>query len=154
LTLSSAGFLNGIPTAGTYNFTLQVTDAASTSLTRAYSVLVSAPFVNITSTLQSLSTDSNGQFVAKIGVTNQGNITAGNVTLTSAKLGAAGAVSLPTIPSLSAGGSSIITITFPPSAGTRGSAVLLLFRGAYTATLPGGGSTSGTWGASLRVTLP
>jgi hypothetical protein len=40
LTLSTAGFLNGIPTAGTYNFTLQVTDAASASLTRSYAVVI------------------------------------------------------------------------------------------------------------------
>jgi uncharacterized protein YjdB len=67
LTLSSAGFLNGIPTAGTYNFTLQVTDAASASLTRSYSVVIKpAALVSIAVTPPNPSVfkGSTQQFVA------------------------------------------------------------------------------------------
>jgi uncharacterized protein YjdB len=67
LMISSAGFLNGIPTAGTYNFTLQVTDAASASLTRAYSVVIKpAALVSIAVTPPNPSVfkGSTQQFVA------------------------------------------------------------------------------------------
>ncbi|HVO78931.1 MAG TPA: putative Ig domain-containing protein, partial [Candidatus Bathyarchaeia archaeon] len=49
LTLSTAGFLNGTPTAtGTFTFSVQVTDAAKNSQSRAYSLTINpSPLVSI-----------------------------------------------------------------------------------------------------------
>jgi hypothetical protein len=110
--------------------------------------------VTIVSTLQSVTVDGTGEYVAVIAVTNQGNITANSLALSSAKLGTPGALSLPTIPSLGPGVSDTLTLTFPASAGKAGKAVALKIAGTYSAALPGGGTTSGTWSATFRVTLP
>lgn len=49
LTLSTGGALSGVPTAtGTFNFTVQATDANSFAGTRAYSVTIAAPSLALT----------------------------------------------------------------------------------------------------------
>ncbi|MBD9402135.1 autotransporter domain-containing protein [Comamonas sp. CMM02] len=51
MSLSSAGTLSGTPTAGgTFNFTVRATDAVSTVGSHAYTITVSAPTINITTT--------------------------------------------------------------------------------------------------------
>jgi uncharacterized protein YhjY with autotransporter beta-barrel domain len=52
LTLSTGGTLSGTPTAGgTFNFTVRATDAASQSVTQAYSLTIAAPTVTATNTV-------------------------------------------------------------------------------------------------------
>ena len=52
LTLSTGGVLSGTPTAGgTFNFTVRATDAASQSVTQAYTLVVAAPTVTATNTV-------------------------------------------------------------------------------------------------------
>jgi hypothetical protein len=115
---------------------------------------VTAPVVQISSTLQSLSTNANGQYVAVVTVTNLGNITA-SPAISSAVLGAASAITpLPTIPSVAPNQTVTVSLNFPSSAGNAGSGAVLRVAGSYTAALPAGGSTSGSWGATLRVVLP
>jgi hypothetical protein len=115
---------------------------------------VTAPVVQISSTLQSLTTNTNGQYVAVITVTNLGNITA-SPAVSSATLGAAAAVTpLPTIQNVAPNQTVTASLTFPASAGSVGSGAVLRVAGSFTAGLPAGGSTNGTWGATLRVVLP
>jgi len=113
---------------------------------------VTAPVVQISSTLQSLTTNTNGQYVAVITVTNLGNITA-SPAVSSATLGAA-AAPLPTIPNVAPNQTVTVSLTFPASAGSAGTGAVLRVAGSFTAGLPAGGSTTGTWGATLRVVLP
>jgi hypothetical protein len=104
--------------------------------------------------MQSLTTNANGQYVAVITVTNLGNITA-SPAVSSATLGAAAAVTpLPTIPNVAPNQTVTVSLIFPASAGSAGSGAVLRYAGSYTAGLPAGGSTNGTWGATLRVVLP
>jgi hypothetical protein len=147
-TINAAGLAIGIgPGISTIGASLSAV-SGNTTLT------VVAPIVQISSTLQSLSTNSSGQYIALIAVANQGNIAA-TATLASATLGSAGALTpLPVPKSVAPNSSVILSVTFPATAGGAGTASVLRFAGSYTALLPVGGATSGNWGASLRVVLP
>jgi hypothetical protein len=61
---------------------------------------------------------------------------------------------LPAPQSVAPNTSVILSVTFPASAGSPGAGAVFRFTGTYTASLPAGGTTSGNWGASLRVVLP
>ena len=88
----------------------------------------------------------DGSYQATVTVSNHGTITAQNVVLTSGTLGAANGTPAPqSLPDIPAGGSDSATISFPASAGSPGSAVVEQTHGTYT---------GGTFGGSIRVTLP
>jgi uncharacterized repeat protein (TIGR01451 family) len=94
---------------------------------------------------------NNGSYQATVLIVNNGTGTAQNVTLTAATLGVPGGSPIPqTIGNLVPGGGfAYTTVTFPSSAGTSGSSVAEKYTGTYTAC-----PTSGTFGASIRATLP
>ena len=93
----------------------------------------------------------NGSYQATVLVVNNGTGTAQNVKLTAATLGVPSGTPLPqSIGNLVPGGGfAFTTVSFPSSAGTSGTNVVEKYTGTYTAC-----PTSGTWGASIRATLP
>jgi hypothetical protein len=93
----------------------------------------------------------NGSYVATVKVVNNGTGTAQNVMLTAATLGVPGGSPIPqTIGSLVPGGGfAYATETFPSSAGVTGASVVEKYAGTYTAC-----PTGGTFGSSIRATLP
>ena len=89
---------------------------------------------------------SDGSYQVTLTVANHGTITAPNVVLTSDKLGPASGTPVPqTLNDIPAGGSAVSTISFPATAGPPGTSVLEQALGTYT---------GGTFGGSLRITLP
>jgi hypothetical protein len=106
--------------------------------------VVAPPFVTITTTA-TVSAIFSG-YKAVITVTNNGNIAANNVTLTTAILGTAGGTPLPqNIGTLAAGASNTITVTFPEaSVGPPGLGVPEKYEGTYT---------GGSFGASIRTVI-
>jgi hypothetical protein len=89
----------------------------------------------------------DGSYEAQVTITNNGTGDAQNVQLDSSSLGAAfgaqGAQDLGTI--ADSGGSTTATVNFPASAGAPGARVVEKFGGSYT---------GGTFGGSIRATLP
>jgi predicted extracellular nuclease len=87
----------------------------------------------------------NGYQVA-VKVTNSGTGTAQNVVLTSATLGSApGSPLSANLGDLQPGGSTVLMLSFPSSAGALGSTTVEKFAGTYT---------GGSFGGNLRATLP
>ncbi len=111
-----------------------------TIATASMPILVGTVTITTTGTLSKVA--SGYQMV--VTVKNTGNVTAPNVQLTQATLGAASGTpaSLGDIPS---GGSASVTLTFPSSAGGDGTGVVERFAGTYD---------GGTFGGSLRAILP
>ncbi len=96
-------------------------------------------------TRSALSRDGSGNVVAQIIVTNAGNVTVNNVTLTTARLSTINGTPLPqTYGNLAPGQSATRTVTFPGSSGLTGT-VLLRTGGTYD---------GGSFGSSRRVPLP
>ena len=88
----------------------------------------------------------DGSYQAIITVTNNGTGTAPAVTLTGATLGSAPGSPVPvSLGDIQPGASAIAAIAFPSTAGSAGSLVIERYSGTYN---------GGTFGASLRVTLP
>ena len=88
----------------------------------------------------------DGSYQAIITVKNNGTGTAPAVTLTGATLGSAPGSPVPvSLGDLQPGASAIAAIAFPSTVGTPGSLVIERYSGTYS---------GGTFGASLRVTLP
>ena len=97
-------------------------------------------------TTASLSKQADGSYQVVITITNNGTGTAQNVQLLSATLGSASGSPAPqSIADVPAGGFGSITVNFPASAGASGAASVERYSGSYT---------GGTFGASVRVTLP
>ncbi len=115
------------------------------------------PATTVCGTVQLTTTASlvklnDGSYEATVKVVNNGTGTAQNVKLTAATLGIPSTTTtLPlTIGNLVPGGGfAYVTVDFPASAGTSGSSVAEKYTGTYTAC-----PTSGSWGASIRATLP
>jgi hypothetical protein len=102
---------------------------------------------------QPLTTDSSGNFVAQVTITNTGNVTVSSIQVTSATLGSGSLLSAPAaITNLAAGSSAVVTLTFPPSSVPVGTtSAPLKVGGTYTVSSP---SLSGNWTLSFRsVTL-
>jgi hypothetical protein len=98
-----------------------------------------------------LATDGSGDYVVSFTVTNQGNVTASLVAISSAKLGAAAALAAPAVNSLTnlaPGASGTFRITFPASAGSAGAKVTFSASGTYS-----GSSLSGAWTFNTRTTF-
>ncbi|MGA3264045.1 MAG: chitobiase/beta-hexosaminidase C-terminal domain-containing protein [Terracidiphilus sp.] len=109
-----------------------------------YQPWATAPTVLITASPTLKNVSSNYQ--ATVTVTNNGTGHAENVQLTTATLGAATGSPLPQyLGTLAAGGgSATVTVTFPLSAGSPGTAVAEKYSGTYT---------GGTFSASLRAAM-
>ena len=163
-TLSATGGASGNPVTYTVSgpaslsgTTLTLTGPGTVSVTASqagnanYSAAAPLTQTIVAGTVQLVTTTVlstvSGGYQAVVTVTNNGNGTAQNVELTSASLGtAAGSVlpaSLQTIPG--AGGSAMVTLTFPSSAGADGAGVVERLAGTYT---------GGTFGGSFRAILP
>jgi hypothetical protein len=87
-----------------------------------------------------------GGYQLVVTVRNSGNVTAPNVQLTQATLGAAAGATLPaSLGDIPSGGSASVTLTFPSSAGADGATVAEKLSGTYD---------GGTFGGSFRASLP
>jgi hypothetical protein len=87
-----------------------------------------------------------GGYQIVVTVKNTGNVTATNVQLTQAMLGAASGASVPaSLGDIAGGASASVTLTFPSSAGADGAGVVQRLTGTYT---------GGTFGGSFRAVLP
>jgi len=96
-------------------------------------------------TTAALSTTAGG-YQALVTVTNSGTGTAQNVKLTSMTLGSAVGSPVPAVlGDIQPGASAVVAITFPVSAGVPGAATVEKITGTYT---------GGSFGGSLRATLP
>ena len=98
-------------------------------------------------TTATLSKQSGGGYQAVVTITNNGTGTAQNVKLTAATLGSATGSPLPiSLGNIAPGGGTAITvITFSSSAGADGAAAAERYSGTYT---------GGSFGGSIRATLP
>ncbi len=91
-------------------------------------------------------TEVSGGFQAVVTITNTGTGTAPNVQLTTANLGSTGGVITGgSVGDLAAGASASVTVSFPASAGAPGAGTVERIAGSYA---------GGTFGSSLRTTLP
>lgn len=98
-------------------------------------------------TTATLSKQSGGGYQAVVTITNNGTGTAQNVKLTAATLGSATGSPLPiSLGNIAPGGGTAITVvTFSSSAGADGAAAAERYSGTYT---------GGSFGGSIRATLP
>jgi hypothetical protein len=93
-----------------------------------------------------LSQLADGSYQATVLVRNNGTATAQNVQLVTATLGSATGTPLPfSLGDIEAGSLGVAVLTFPSSAGVSGTATVERFAGTYT---------GGTFGGSIRATLP
>jgi hypothetical protein len=101
--------------------------------------------VQLVSTAQLLQL-GDGSYQAIVTIKNNGIGTAQAVTLSAATLGSAAGSTLPiSLGDIQPGASAIAAVAFPSTAGAPGSVVIERYSGTYT---------GGTFGASLRITLP
>jgi uncharacterized protein len=100
----------------------------------------------VLATTAQFTTPGDGTYQATVTVKNTGTGTAHAVTLTGATLGSTTGSPLPiSLGDIQPGASATATVAFPSSAGAAGTAAVERYTGTYT---------GGTFGASLRVTLP
>jgi predicted extracellular nuclease len=91
-------------------------------------------------------TASGSNYSATVTIKNNGTGTAHNVTITTATLGSASGTPIPaSLGDILPGASATATVVFPSSAGAPGAATAERYTGTYT---------GGTFGASIRATLP
>lgn len=113
------------------------------------------PVVTITgSPQQPITTNSKGDYVVLVTITNSGDVTIASAQVTAAgtALGSASLLSAPpAVTNLAPGANATVTLTFPASAGKSGAGVALKVSGTYTVTSP---AIKGNWTLSFRsVTL-
>jgi hypothetical protein len=108
--------------------------------------VVQPPTITLIST-GAVTGSNSGGYTLNITVSNTGNATAPNLTLTAATLGTTSGAILPQVwGDLAAGGTATFTVTFPGTIGVDGARLAEKLSGTYT---------GGTFGASFRsVTLP
>jgi hypothetical protein len=117
--------------------------APASSSTSTLSVIL-APTITLTTTA-TLSKVTGG-YQATVTISNTGSAIAPNVQITSATLGAATATTLPvSVGNIAVGGSVQAVVAFPATAGADHQAVIERYSGTYT---------GGSFGASIRATLP
>ena len=113
-----------------------------TIATASVPILVGTVTITTTGALSKVA----GGYQMVVTVKNSGNVTASNVQLTQATLGAATGATIPaSLGDIASGGSASVTLTFPSSAGGDGAAVAERLSGTYA---------GGTFGGSFRATLP
>jgi len=118
--------------------------SAATPVTQSFAVVL-APTVTMTTT--AMLSKISGSYQATVTITNTGSATAANVQIVSATLGSATATTLPvSLGSIAGnGGSAMMVLTFPSSAGADGTGVIERYSGTYT---------GGTFSAGIRAALP
>lgn len=128
---------------GTAHITV-ATPGAATSAAKSFTILATT-LKMVSATLSRNST--TGVITANLSLKNMGYLTASNVRITKATLGAANTGSaLPvSVGSIAAGASGSAGLSFPGSAGAAGTVVSLKVSGTFT---------GGTFSGSLKVTLP
>ena len=113
-----------------------------TAATASVPVVVGTVSVTSTATLSKVT----GGYQMVVIVSNSGNVTASNVQLTGATLGATSGGTLPaSLGDIPSGGSASVTLTFPSSTGADGAGVREMLSGTYT---------GGNFGGSFRAVLP
>ncbi|HZT43417.1 MAG TPA: plastocyanin/azurin family copper-binding protein [Chthonomonadaceae bacterium] len=124
-------------------FVVTASPGGGTSVSKTFKILVTT----LTLSVDSLTKDSSGNYVAAIELHNIGNLSANNTTIKKATMGAAAtSTTLPvSVGSIAAGTSGSTTLTFPGSAGASGTTVALKVSGTFT---------GGTFMTSLKVKLP
>ncbi len=160
----STGLLTTTPVAGTFSYnpppgsvlgmgqqTLSLTftpanlgtkNSNYTIATASVPIVVGTVAITTTGALSKVG--SGYQLV--VTVTNNGNVTAPNLQLTQATLGAASGATIPaSLGDIASGGSASVTLTFPSSAGADGATVVERLSGTYS---------GGTFGGSFRAKLP
>ena len=132
-----------ITTPGKVTITVVTGAGGGTSGYKTLTVLLTS----LKLTASTLSKNSDGSYTANLTLKNVGYNAAPNVSLTKATLNAVStSTTLPVaVGSISAGSSGNASLTFPASAGTSGSVVVLKVSGKFT---------GGTFSGSLKVTLP
>lgn len=113
---------------------------------------IASPAVVVNGSVQLITTATltklgNGSYQASVTIVNNGTGDAQNVQLTGATLGSAAGTTVPQALGTIAhsGGSTTTTINFPSTAGLSGAATVEKFAGSYT---------GGTFGGSIRASLP
>jgi hypothetical protein len=136
----------------TATFTPTNVITASTTAANAYKTYTvataSVPILvgTVTMTTTGALSKITGGYQLVVTVKNSGNVTASNVQLTLATLGAASGATIPaSLGDITSGGSASVTLTFLSSAGADGAAVAERLSGTYT---------GGSFGGSFRATLP
>lgn len=159
-TRDTAGYFpNGTSASGHWDVirTGQPPDADTTLLTQSAAAAAILEFayvdlyypptpgsVNLLTTV-ALTTTSTG-YSETVTVTNKGTAVVSSVLVTSATLGSAAGANLPALlGDLQPNQAASVTLTFPPSAGADYTATVARVAGTYS---------GGTFGASLRTTLP
>jgi hypothetical protein len=128
-----------------------LTVMASDGILPAHDTDVTISTPNVAGNVQLVTTNtvglnSDGSYTLTLTVTNNGTGTAQNVVLTKVDLGAAvGLTGAEPLISLAPGGIAVATLSFPSTAGAPGSRIVETVSGTYT---------GGTFGGSLRTTLP
>jgi hypothetical protein len=168
LTVTYSGFVNGDSAASLSGSPALSTTATSSSPVGTYPITVTQgtlsaanytfTFVNgtlsvvqaptvVLITTATLTGSAGAGYTATVTVTNNGTVSASNVQLNSATLGAATGSPLPqSLGTLAAGGgSATVTVHFPGTAGSDG---------ARAAETYAGTSSGGTFSASIRAVLP
>ena len=122
--------------------------AAATAVQQSF--MATAAVVAGTVTLSEMATLAalgNGSYQATVKITNSGTGTAQNVMVTTSSLGAANTMTaLPSaVGNIAPGGSMMTVLTYPATAGAHGAAAAFKITGTYT---------GGSFGGSIRATLP
>jgi YVTN family beta-propeller protein len=104
--------------------------------------------------IPSISVDTNGNYIVQIALTNQGNTTLNNVTLSLAELNSTIVAAPAPISSLAPGASATVQVLFPASAGAPNSRAPLKLTGSYSGAVPGGAPQPGSFSDSYRIVLP
>jgi hypothetical protein len=128
----SVTFTPGEPSYSVVTRTAQINVVAKGAATLGFNVATSA-------------SSNSGQISVALSTTNVSTAQAMGIQLSSATLGATGAVALPAIPNLAGYGTTTVGIAFPRSAGAKGATATLTVTGTYS-----GGPISFT----TTVTLP
>ena len=138
---------------------------AGTTLSAAFAprsmtsiILTTAPISGTVQlmTVNSLEKFGDGSYQATVKITNTGTGTARDVQLTAADLGSTAGSTMPTaalpftVGDIAPGASTTAAVNYPSSAGTSGTQTVEKITGSYT----GGIFGNGTFGGSMRVTLP
>jgi len=113
-------------------------------------------YLRIQPALTTVTLASNGGYVVKLAVTNNGDTTAANVTAVAAILGTKGMTSSVAATNLAPGATGTVTLVFPASAGVQHTKQLFIAGGIATGTNPNGTpALPAVWVLpAIQVTLP
>jgi hypothetical protein len=147
-TISSSGSLTATG-AGSTTIT-----ASSGSVSGMLNISSAAPVYQLRVTPGSITKDGSGNFVVPLTFSNQGNVTASNISLTLVRLNSTSIAAPAPIASIAPGAVQTLTVTFPSSAGASPSTGLLSISGSYTGIIPGGPAQPNSLTGNFRIALP